>query len=98
VNADIEVIVLAVFTNVGAAFRARQVTPDADSALNDYARYWAALGADSDHMATRCDSVVRKALARLKLTPEQVASHEDLVQQMIARCVQFHRVAPRQLP
>lgn len=96
--ADIETLILAVYSGVGAAFRARAITPDAESALNDYVRYWADLGSGPDHMTTRCDHIVRHTLSRLKLTPEEAASHEELVQQMIARCLQLHRSAPRRLP
>lgn len=96
-SADIEAIIMAVFQSVSAALRSRQITPEADEALNDYARYWAALGMEPDYMATRCDRVVRRTLARLGLTPEQEAAHEDLLQQLTARCVEFHRAAARRL-
>jgi hypothetical protein len=96
--ADIEAIITALFHDVSAALRAREITPDAERALNDYARYWAELGTDPDYMATRCDRLVRRTLARLQLTDDEEATYEELVQQLIARCVEFHRASSRRLP
>jgi hypothetical protein len=93
---DIDVIVSSVYADVPSALRARKITPEAEAALRSYVHYWAPL-APPDRIASRCATIIRRAMGRLKLTPEEEATYEDLIQQMVERCVQFHIVAPEKL-